>query len=749
MGRGSSPAGAHALEMWGGLEASVVRVGDDVVDQIRLSGHDHRPEDLDAFAALGLKAIRYPILWERIAPGRLEEADWRWADERLGRLREFRVRPIVGLLHHGHGPKHTDLTDDDFPTKFASYAARVAERYPWLDAYTPINEPLTTARFCGLYGVWQPHAQSRRIFARILVNQIRGTQLAMRAIRAVNPSAQLVQTEDLGKTHSTERLRYQAEFENERRWLTFDLLTGRVIPGHPLWTYLANAGVGSELEAIAAERCAPDVLGIDHYLTSERFIDERCERYPEGARTSNDNHSYADVEAIRVVAEGVRGPEQLAADAWDRYHLPLAFTEAHNACTREEQLRWLKEVWDGAQRLRRVGVDVCAVTAWALLGAFDWNSLMTRRVGFYESGVFDIRGAGPRPTALAGLVRQLAMNGDAEHPVLDAPGWWHRQDRFVYPPVRSCPYTIATRIWTSSTAGTPRPLLITGAGGALADALARQCVVRGLPYRLLARRELDIADAAAVAFGIDRYRPWAIVNAAGFTRVDRAEIEPERCRRDNLIGATVLADACRAAGIQLLGFSSHLVFDGRREAPYAESDATAPLGVYGASKEAAERAILDAYPEALIVRAGSLFGPWDDRNFLARMLRSVALGEPFEVASDVTITPSYLPDLVTHAMDLLIDEVIGIWHLANGAGISCAELAHEVVQRAKLEARPLRALSSDAMRWLAPRPRYTALTSTRGTLMPSLDEALRRFVEASPYGRNTGFGLDAAVGVIA
>src|SRR5687767_8768356 len=239
------------LEMWGGLEASVVRIGDDVVDQITLSGHDERIEDLDAFAGLGIAAIRYPVLWERVAPGRLEDADWSWPDARLGRLRQLAVRPIVGLLHHGHGPRHTDLTAPDFAEKFASYAARVAERYPWVDAYTPVNEPLTTARFCGLYGVWSPHARHPATFARILVNQIRATRLAMEAIRKVNPAAQLVQTEDLGKAHSTPRMAHRAAFENERRWLTFDLLTGRVTPEHPLWRWLAQCGVEAELREIA------------------------------------------------------------------------------------------------------------------------------------------------------------------------------------------------------------------------------------------------------------------------------------------------------------------------------------------------------------------------------------------------------------------------------------------------------------------------------------------------------------------
>src|SRR4051812_16642899 len=97
--------GGPAIEMWGGLEATVTRIRGEQVDQVRLSGHHDRPEDIDAFAALGIKAIRYPVLWERVAPdGNLDKADWRWTDERLGRLRERGIRPIAGLLHHGQGP---------------------------------------------------------------------------------------------------------------------------------------------------------------------------------------------------------------------------------------------------------------------------------------------------------------------------------------------------------------------------------------------------------------------------------------------------------------------------------------------------------------------------------------------------------------------------------------------------------------------------------------------------------------------
>src|SRR3977135_3941494 len=101
----------------------------------------------------------------------------------------------------------------------------------------------------------------------------------MLATREINPDAKLLQTEDLGKTFSTPKLAYQAEFENERRWLTFDVLTGRVVPGHAMWDYLCWLGIShEELQWFIDNQCVPDTIGINHYITSERFLDDRISR---------------------------------------------------------------------------------------------------------------------------------------------------------------------------------------------------------------------------------------------------------------------------------------------------------------------------------------------------------------------------------------------------------------------------------------------------------------------------------------
>lgn len=534
------------LELWAGVECTVNRVGDEYFDQLERNGHAKRLEDLDLFADLGVRAMRYPMLWERIAPKDLDHADWSWADERLGRLRELGIRPIVGLVHHGSGPRHTSLIDPAFPEGLAKFAQAFAERYPWVESYTPVNEPLTTARFSGLYGHWYPHGRDGLTFARALLTQCRAIALSMGAIREVNPAAQLVQTEDLAKTFSTPLLGYQADFENERRWLSFDLLCGRVNRDHPMWGHLRWLGVSeAELEVFLDEPCPPNVIGINHYLTSERFLDERVEHYPSSSHGGNGQHKYADVEAVRVCAEGLAGPRVLIREAWERYGLAIAVTEVHLGCTREEQLRWLYEVWDAAQELRGDGVDVRALTAWSLLGAYDWNSLLTRVDGYYEPGVFDLRSPRPRPTALARMLRDLASGEIHDHPVLDVPGWWRRPARLLYPPV-CCSSDASNRTveGLDRRGSSARSLVITGATGTLGRAFARLCDIRGIPYHLLTRKEMDIADPASVDAALTALSPWAVVNAAGYVRVDDAEREPEACRRENAVGPAILAAAC-------------------------------------------------------------------------------------------------------------------------------------------------------------------------------------------------------------
>jgi dTDP-4-dehydrorhamnose reductase len=714
----------HAkLPIWAGFECTVNRIGERWFDQLKLTGHHDRIEDLDLLKDLGVEAVRYPVLWERICPNDPTQFDWDWTDQRLDRLRQAGIEPIVSLLHHGSGPQYTSLLDHDFPKKFAYFARAVAERYPWVHFYTPINEPLTTAKFSCLYGHWYPHISSDRAFLEALLNQVKGTVLAMQQIRAVNRAASLVQTEDVGKTHSTPRIAYQAKFDNERRWITFDLLTGALTPAKLLWKFLRHMNFQEEeLQWFLENNCPPQILGINYYVTSERFLDDHVQSYPRSVRGGNGRDTYADIEAVRANIPGISGCDTLVKEAFDRYGLPIAVTEAHLACTREEQMRWITEMYRSVSELRNTGVDVRALTAWSLLGAYDWDSLLTKNVNHYESGIYDVRSGKPRPTALTRVIKSLTDKGDHDHPCYQSEGWWKRSVRIEHPKPASQPSLRLKRPDPGI-----QPLLITGGRGTLANAFAKVCETRGLHYVLANRQEIDITNCDSICNALDMYHPWAVVNAAGYVLVDCAEQEQQKCMNTNGHGPHLLAQACEEIGAQLLTFSSDLVFDGVKRLPYVETDLTSPLGIYGRSKVLGEKLVTITSPSALVVRTSAFFGPWDEHNFIAKVVRTLSRKELF-VATTEVVSPTYVPDLVNVSLDLLIDKEHGIWHLANDGEVSWPQFARMAALRFGFDPSMVLGVSSLPDEFTAKRPGYSALASIHGKLMPSLHDALDRFM---------------------
>lgn len=708
------------MEKWGGAECTVNRVGDGYFDQIQTTGHHDRANDMALLASLGLDALRFPILWERVAPQEDSAPDWEWTDRRLDALQAHKIRPIAGLLHHGSGPAHTSLIDDRFAEKLAGYASQVVQRYPSITDWTPVNEPLTTARFSALYGLWYPHARDERLFWAALLNQIDATRLAMRAIRKVQPKARLIQTEDLGRTYATRGLTAQAAFDNERRWLTWDLLCGLVGPEHPLWTRACDFGFSERLREIRADPCPPDILGIDHYLSSDRLLDERMENYPVETRGKNLTEVFCDLEAVRVLTPPPQGLGGAIREAWARYHLPIAITEVHNGCTREEQVRWFTEAWSTAQTARDDGIDVRAVTAWALFGSSGWNKLLTAE-GDYEPGAFDVSSGDARETALTQAVRRP----EASVAGVAGTGWWRRDIRLHYPPTPR-PAPMAQHLQQSPVPDRA-PVLITGATGTLGQAFAAECRHRDIVYVLTDRSRLDLSDPTGIVTCLEQVKPWAVINAAGWVRVDDAEDDPEGCFAANTTGAVNLSRACAERGIPSLNFSSDLVFDGAWAQPYRETDRPSPQGVYGSSKADMEGGIAALDGNHLIVRTAAFFSEIDSHNFAIKCIEALTARKNFEAASDSVVSPTYVPHLCRNALDLLLDGATGIWHLTNGEGVSWYGFARKLAAAAGLDEKLMVDCGRSALGLGTPRPRQTALHSTRGTHMPSLDRAIARF----------------------
>ncbi|MDP9149705.1 MAG: SDR family oxidoreductase, partial [Myxococcota bacterium] len=274
-----------------------------------------------------------------------------------------------------------------------------------------------------------------------------------------------------------------------------------------------------------------------------------------------------------------------------------------------------------------------------------------------------------------------------------------------------------------------RPVLVTGATGTLGRAFRDACAHRGLTCRVLSRSELDIADPASVSRVLHETEPWAVINAAGYTSVDRAERDPGRCYRENTWGATAMAKACCERGISLMTFSSDLVFDGARARPYVESDAPAPLSAFGWSKARAERAVLESHSSALVVRTSACFGPGNEANYVAKALTALRQRRAFLAPSDIVASPTYVPDLVRVALDLLVDGATGIWHLANEGAVTALELVRRIAGECGVPTRGLLPCSCAALGLAARRPAYSVLGSERGRLMPSLEDAIARYAQ--------------------
>ncbi len=559
--------GLKPLEFWGGVECTNARLADRRVDQ--LAWLRLEPEALaDLVVSLGISRVRFPILWERVAPRGLISADWSWTDRALGRLRERGVDVIAGLVHHGSGPDDTNLLDPGFPTRLAMFAYAVARRYPWITAYTPVNEPLTTARFSALYGIWYPLRSDPTSFATALFTQCAAIARAMEAIRAIVPDATLVVTEDLAKVHATPHMAYQAANENLRRWASIDLLSGIATANAVVVDLAAYAGISD----FTPYTCVPDIIGFNYYVTSERFLDHRIERYPHESLGTNGTDAYADVTAARVCIEGPVGLDTLLREAAGRYAIPLAVTEAHLGCTREEQLRWLEETLDATHRARASGCDVRAFTFWSLLGTREWNSLLRRADGHYEVGAFDARVEPPRPTAIASFIRKTTAGTTLTHPATPGPGWWRAMHRFEHPPVVRGDHAVMD----VRDPVRRRSVLIVGGKLSTRSAFARACTLRSLEAFALGAEGCAPSDRESVERAISAASPWAVILCvANFSGQEATE----------QIAAT--AAACEASDIDLA-----IVADEGKDAP-ANGDARALIVETDEATERAVHPILD------------------------------------------------------------------------------------------------------------------------------------------------------------
>lgn len=630
------------LEMWGTPESTLNRIGDRYISQIENSGHNKRKSDLELFKGLGLKKILYPCLWETVAPKDLDHCDWSFLDERLSELQKLDVKIVAKFLHHGSGPQYTSLIDPDFPEKFATYARLFATRYPLVNEFAPIHEINHTAKMSCLKGHWYPHLRNDLYYLKAIIHQCKATILAMKEIKQINPKARFIQSEVLGEVLSVDSLRSLAEFENHRKWLAFDLLCGKVVPKHPLYHYFISNGIREEeLRWFEENTCAPNTLGVVHNLMSDRFFDDQLELYPEWTISEDGQLKHSDVAAVDSGKVDFPVFENILKETWERYHIPIAITESHLLGEREAQMRWLGSIWQLCEHLRTSGVQIEAVTASALLGTFAWHG----GESFYSAGAFELHqnNKTPVPTGLATLIRELATKSYSHSPVLKSEGHWETARRIQW-------YNKNGDFIRYYHRSDVRPILILGSKGSLAQAIASACGNRNVHNRIVRRQELDITDKDSIEEAINSFKPWAIINAAGFIHIDH-----EDHKNQNLMtGALKLAEACYDNNIALISFSSDKVFNKHLDAAYIESNVSAPVSVYDHLEIENENHVLKAHPESLIIRTSAVLNPETE----------------FKLLTEEKMPELQLAEIANHCIDLLVDEESGVVQLLHDGQIS-------------------------------------------------------------------------------
>jgi len=332
------------------------------LDEYLLTGHyAHWRADLDRAASLGVRALRYGIPWYRVnpAPGVF---DWTWTDPVIAyAATDLGLTLILDLVHYGT-PAWLDngFLNHGYAEAVAAYARAVAERYGdrvrW---YTPLNEPLITAEFCGLHGIWPPHLRGDDGFVRILDEVCRGIMATTDALRAVDPTVGIAHVECAALYHGEAGLAADgAAHWQARAWLPGDLLTGRVDAGHPLAAWLEGCGLGPERWAWYAERpFAPDLWGVNYYpeISVHHVAGE------DGAAQGRNDDAWTG------------GLDDLMRATYDRYGVPLFVSETSTHGDDARRSAWLCDSVAAIQRARTDGVPVLGYTWWPLLDLIDWS----------------------------------------------------------------------------------------------------------------------------------------------------------------------------------------------------------------------------------------------------------------------------------------------------------------------------------------------------------------------------------------
>ena len=361
----SAAFGAGAFTWVLGIEDTCVYPVDPdatALDEHELTGHsDNWRADLTLARSLGATAVRYGVSWPLVhtAP---EVFDWTVLDEVVPfAVDELGLTIVADLVHYGT-PRWLpgSFADPGYPAAIESFAGAFAERYRrWVSHFTPLNEPVTTASFCGLRGIWPPHRTGWDGWVAVAVPIAEGMVRAVEAIRHAHPDPTIVHVEAATVVDTDERgLDDHADLLRAVGWLPTDLMMGRVSASHPMHAWLLEHGANDEvLSWLEQHAIVPDLMGVNYYpdLSPRRLTTV------EGsvAQLSYDRWSAGLGESIRAFAH--------------RYDLPIVITETSIEGDDAVRERWLRDSVAEMRSLVAEGLDLRGYTWWPLFDFVDWS----------------------------------------------------------------------------------------------------------------------------------------------------------------------------------------------------------------------------------------------------------------------------------------------------------------------------------------------------------------------------------------
>lgn len=376
-----------------GIEGSCPTIdnGRTRVDQFEKAGHyNHWRTDFDCVEELGITFLRYgpPINRTFTGAGRF---DWDFADAAFGELLRRDIAPIVDLCHFGLPDWLGDFQNPDFPRLFADYARAFAERFPWVQLYTPINEMYICALFSARYGWWNEALSSDRAFVTALKHIVRANILASYEILSVRPDAIFIQSESSEYYHpDNPAVLAQAEAMNLQRFLSLDMNYGRPVDA-TMYQYLLDNGMTQEeytefTNSSLRHHC---IVGSDYYSTNEHRVASADVTYPAGE---------------------VIGYDQIAREYYDRYKLPIMHTETNLRGGKggKEDAEWLWRQWSSLLHVRNSGLPTVGFTWYSLTDQVDWDTALREQNNRVNPvGLFDLdRNIRPVGVAYKELIAQ-------------------------------------------------------------------------------------------------------------------------------------------------------------------------------------------------------------------------------------------------------------------------------------------------------------------------------------------------------